>query len=57
MDEDVKTMIGKAMTTMNSFPITSNNLEIQRIVLTHQDRDFQLKCKVRCTLWCCDMED
>ena len=42
-------LIGKAT--------TSNNLEIQRIVSTHQDQDFQFKCKASFTLWCRDMED
>ena len=42
-------LIGKAT--------TSNNLEIQRIVSTHQDQDFQFKCKASFTLWCRDMQD
>ena len=41
----------------DSFPATSNYLEIERIVSTYQDQDFQLKCKVSFTLWCRDMED
>ena len=53
-DEVVKTRIGKGQ---DNLPTTSNNLEVQRIVATYQDQDFQLKCKVNFTLWCRDMED
>ena len=41
----------------DSFPATSNYLEIERIVSTYQDQDFQLKCKFSFTLCCWDMED